>query len=98
MATQNVPLPQGRDIQRRVAENISDETGNLEDQSLDLDARAMAILGKRQQLSRNFGLVSLVAFSTTLIASWESIASLFVASQHGWFRFHGFREYERMEQ
>lgn len=51
MATQNVPLPQGRDIQRRVAENISDETGNLEDQSLDLDARAMAILGKRQQLS-----------------------------------------------
>ena len=25
-------------------------------------------------LQRNFGLVSLVAFSTTLIASWESIA------------------------
>lgn len=85
---------QGRRLQDRVEREISDKTGHLEDQSLDLDARTMAILGKRQQLSvrshdprtvpsrlltvsclqRNFGVVSLVAFSTTLIASWESIA------------------------
>ena len=89
-----LPLPQGPQLQRRVEAKISDTDGHLEDESLDLDARTMAILGKRQQLSvssidhrvirtatddltyrqRNFGLVSLVAFSTTLIASWESIA------------------------
>ena len=91
---QDLPLPQGQQLQRRVEAKISDRSGRLEDESLDLDARTMAILGKRQQLSvspndqrvirtafdnlthrqRNFGLVSLVAFSTTLIASWESIA------------------------
>lgn len=38
-------------MQRRVEAEISDTSGQLEDQSLDLDARTMAILGKRQQLS-----------------------------------------------
>ncbi|KAL8926893.1 MAG: hypothetical protein Q9208_002702 [Pyrenodesmia sp. 3 TL-2023] len=57
---QGVELPQGQRLHDRVNANISKSSGHLEDQSLDVD--------------RNFGLVSLVAFSTTLIASWESIA------------------------
>ncbi|KAL8900820.1 MAG: hypothetical protein Q9207_005511 [Kuettlingeria erythrocarpa] len=71
---EGLELPQGQGLQNRVNANISKSTGHLEDQTLDMDVRTMAILGKRQELRRNFGLVSLVAFSTTLIASWESIA------------------------
>ena len=48
---QDLALPQGQGLQRRVEANISSTTGHLEDLSLDLDARTMAILGKRQQLS-----------------------------------------------
>ena len=48
---ENMPVPQGQQLLRRVNAGISDENGHLEDQNLDLDARAMAILGKRQQLS-----------------------------------------------
>ena len=46
----NLPLPQGKSLQKRVEANISSKSGHLEDQSLDLDARTMALLGKRQQL------------------------------------------------
>lgn len=46
----SVPLPQGRGLQNRVEANISNTTGRLEDLNLDLDARTMAILGKRQEL------------------------------------------------
>lgn len=48
---ENLSLPQGEALQKRVEANTSSKTGHLEDQSLDLDARTMAILGKRQQLS-----------------------------------------------
>lgn len=51
---EDLPVPQGQGLLRRVNAEISDETGHMEDQSLDLDARAMAILGKRQQLSVSF--------------------------------------------
>ena len=47
----DLSLPQGQSPQKRVEAKISKRTGHLEDQSLDLDARTMAILGKRQQLS-----------------------------------------------
>ena len=47
---ERLPLPQGQALKRRLETNISKGTGYLEDQSLDLDARTMAILGKRQQL------------------------------------------------
>lgn len=46
----SLPLPQGEALRRRVEANISTTTGNLEDQSLDIDARTMALLGKRQEL------------------------------------------------
>ena len=46
----DIPLPQGPSLQRRVEANLSSKTGRLEDQSLDIDAKTMALLGKRQQL------------------------------------------------
>ncbi|KAI9843919.1 MAG: hypothetical protein M1838_002415 [Thelocarpon superellum] len=45
----------------------------------DLDAWALARAGKRQQLKRNFGTVSVVAFTCTILASWEAVASSFNA-------------------
>lgn len=48
---EDIPIPQGRGLQRRVNNEISDETGHLEDPHLDLDARTMLVLVKRQQLS-----------------------------------------------
>ncbi|KAF2236782.1 amino acid transporter [Viridothelium virens] len=61
----------------RIGNNTSKVDGHLEDQNLDIDARTLALLGKRQRLSRNFGLVSIVAFSTTLQAAWASVAVTF---------------------
>ena len=44
-------LLQDQQLRERVDETTSNKTGRLADQSLDLDARAMAIIGKRQQLN-----------------------------------------------
>ena len=44
-------LPQENEIRDRVLAKTSARTGHLEDQTLDLDARSMAIMGKRQRLS-----------------------------------------------
>ena len=46
-----LPLPQGEGMRNHVMENTSARTGQLEDQSLDLDARTMIMLGKRQRLN-----------------------------------------------
>ena len=48
---QQLPLPQGENMRNHVMEKTSARTGQLEDQSLDLDARAMMLLGKRQRLN-----------------------------------------------
>ena len=45
------PPPQGEGMPAHVNAKTSDRTGHLEDQNLDLDARTLAILGKRQRLS-----------------------------------------------
>jgi choline transport protein len=42
------------------------------------DDREMAYLGKRQQLKRNFGLMSMVGFSCTLMITWEGMLCVFV--------------------
>ena len=47
---EDLPSPQAQGLKKRVEMNVSKRSGHLEDQSLDLDARTMAILGKRQQL------------------------------------------------
>lgn len=38
------------DLRERVLPHTSDRDGHLEDQDLDLDARTMQAMGKRQQL------------------------------------------------
>lgn len=48
---ENVALAQGKKVRDRVLANTSARTGHLEDQRLDLDARTMAIMGKRQRLN-----------------------------------------------
>jgi hypothetical protein len=64
-------------LAQRVESNLSSKNGQLEDQNADLDVRTLAVLGKRQHLNRNFGMVSIIAFSTTLQASWASVACTF---------------------
>lgn len=41
---------QRKQLKERVLPHTSDEDGHLEDSTLDLDARAMQLMGKRQQL------------------------------------------------
>lgn len=94
MAYENAEHPQGIEVRDRAFAKLSSTPGRLETQTPDLDARRLALLGKKQRLKvapnclrsfladlicismrqRIFGRVSLVAFSTTLLASWESIA------------------------
>ncbi|RMZ79685.1 hypothetical protein DV738_g3256, partial [Chaetothyriales sp. CBS 135597] len=40
------------------------------------DNEILARLGKRPQLKRNFGFISMVGFSSTLMATWEPLAAL----------------------
>lgn len=47
---EDLQLPQGQGLRKRVEMNVSKGNGRVEDQSLDLDARTLALLGKRQQL------------------------------------------------
>ncbi|RMD40943.1 hypothetical protein DV735_g4217, partial [Chaetothyriales sp. CBS 134920] len=42
----------------------------------DRDNETLARLGKRPQLKRNFGFISMVGFSSTLMATWEPLAAL----------------------
>ncbi|KAK5123027.1 hypothetical protein LTR85_003593 [Meristemomyces frigidus] len=48
-------------------------------QSTEQDLTVMAAMGKRQQFRRNFGFLSTLALSTTLLASWESVGEAFAA-------------------
>ena len=42
------------------------------------DDKEMAYLGKKQQLRRNFGFMSMVGFSCTLMITWEGMLCVFV--------------------
>lgn len=42
------------------------------------DDKEMAYLGKKQQLKRNFGFMSMVGFSCTLMITWEGLFSVFI--------------------
>ena len=44
---------------------------------VDRDGREMADLGKKQQLKRNFGFMSMLGFSCTLMITWEGLFSVF---------------------
>jgi amino acid transporter len=39
----------------------------------DRDEAAMKAMGRRQLLNRNFGFVSMVGFTTTMMATWEAV-------------------------
>ncbi len=43
------------------------------------DGYVMAIIGKKEQLVRRFGFLSILALSTTLLSSWEAVAGVFYA-------------------
>jgi len=43
------------------------------------DGYVMNIIGKKEQLLRRFGFLSILALSTTLLSSWEAIAGVFYA-------------------
>lgn len=64
-------------VLRDQAVEMSGANKDAEIQDTNFDTKMMALIGKRDRLNRNFGFVSLVAFSTTLIASWESLASTY---------------------
>lgn len=42
------------------------------------DDKEMAYLGKKQQLRRNFGFMSMVGFSCTLMITWEGMLCVFI--------------------
>ena len=42
------------------------------------DDKEMAYIGKKQELKRNFGLMSMVGFSCTLMITWEGMLCVFV--------------------
>ncbi|BCS25685.1 putative GABA permease [Aspergillus puulaauensis] len=44
----------------------------------DSDDAVLARLGKKQVLRRNFGLVSMLGFSCTILVTWEGLTSLFL--------------------
>lgn len=48
------------------------ETG--ETSTADRDEAAMKAMGRRQLLERNFGFISMVGFTTTMMANWEAEA------------------------
>ena len=62
-------------------ERGSDEYGQQsmsKKQFVTRDDKEMAYLGKKQQLKRNFGFMSIVGFSCTLMITWEGMFSVFI--------------------
>jgi len=73
---EDLSFPQGQGLKKRVEANISKRTSHLEDQSLDLDAKTMAVLRKRQQLSvRPKHCKCLCQLKLTLLVDREILAS-----------------------
>ncbi|KAL4925686.1 putative GABA permease [Aspergillus undulatus] len=50
--------------------------GSLRDD--DSDSAKLARMGKKQVLRRNFGLISMLGFSCTILVTWEGLTSLFL--------------------
>ncbi|KAI1076552.1 putative amino acid permease [Whalleya microplaca] len=63
-------------LRQRVLSNTGAD-GRLKNEAFDLDARTVAILSKRHQISKNFGFTSMLSFSTTVLVSWEAFAVTF---------------------
>ncbi|SLM34649.1 Amino acid/polyamine transporter I [Lasallia pustulata] len=57
---------------------IIEESGSL-DSGRNKDSVVMARMGKKQQLNRSFGFIPVLALSSTVLSSWESICATFAA-------------------
>ncbi|KAI9774493.1 MAG: hypothetical protein M1835_006012 [Candelina submexicana] len=73
MRGHNVPLKTAEDT---IAE--ADHEG-LQRSGSNQDEMFLARAGKKQQMNRNFGFIATVAFSSTLLATWEGLSSSFQA-------------------
>ena len=63
----------------RVSSDDNGPVSKIElDSSASRDAQEMALMGKVQQLKRNFGFWSILGFSATLMVTWEGILCVFV--------------------
>lgn len=62
---------QGMEMRDRAFTELSSPTGHLGDQRLDLDARRLALLGKRQRLKVNFKCVRR-SLAALIIVFWDS--------------------------
>ena len=74
-STAKGPVPTVTDAPPSVEECKTTETLSSQWQGSHDDRHDMAVLGRVQQLRRNFHLVSLVGFASTLICTWEIIAT-----------------------
>ena len=75
-------MKRGNGAQAMVSEAASRSSGEIdangEKPYINRDDREMAYMGKKQQLKRNFGFMSMLGFSCTLMITWEGLFSVFV--------------------
>ncbi|QUC21751.1 uncharacterized protein UV8b_05994 [Ustilaginoidea virens] len=45
----------------------------------DRDAAMLAVMGKKQVLKRNFGFLSMLSFSCTILGTWEGVLIIFAS-------------------
>lgn len=74
---------QMKDNGRRVNKKHNDlewfeDDSRAEKSVISRDEMEMAHLGKKQQLRRNFGFMTMLGFSCTLMITWEGLFSVFV--------------------
>jgi len=63
---------------KQKAQEWGEDNGEVGQAGIGRDEVEMAHLGKRQQLKRNFGFMSMLGFSCTLMITWEGLFSVFV--------------------
>ncbi|KAI9712157.1 MAG: hypothetical protein M1812_006995 [Candelaria pacifica] len=68
----------GRNVPSKTAEDVVEGEDSQRSGS-NQDGIYLARAGKKQQMNRNFGFISTVAFSSTLLATWEGLSSSFQA-------------------
>ncbi|KAM3074423.1 hypothetical protein ACMFMG_002773 [Clarireedia jacksonii] len=71
--------PTSESIGQDVEKDVDDEPGQIEDKwrGTHADRQDMAMLGKKQVLRRNFKFITMLGFSSTVMASWELLLPLF---------------------
>ncbi|KAK5993514.1 Amino-acid permease BAT1-like protein [Cladobotryum mycophilum] len=74
-------LMKNLDIQIRNMDSVESKTGHHDATKLpsraDRDVAILARMGKKQVLKRNFGFLSMLSFTCTILATWEGVLVLF---------------------